>query len=50
MRVTLKAVNDQVARRDVKTVLAKDGHYFFFRDGEAHRTRHVSFAVENQAR
>jgi hypothetical protein len=38
MRVSLKAVNDEVARRVVKAGLARRGNYFFFRAGGADGT------------
>jgi hypothetical protein len=36
MRVTLKAVNDELARLGVKGELAKGAGYVFFRGGDAH--------------
>jgi len=35
MRITLKAVNDELARTGAKSELAKGAGYFFFRGGEA---------------
>jgi hypothetical protein len=34
-RITLKAVNEELARRGIQTVLAKGSGYFYFRTGEA---------------
>jgi hypothetical protein len=49
MRVSLKAVNDEVARRVVKPVLAKEWRLLLF-PRLASQTGLTAFLVENQAR
>lgn len=49
MRVSLKAVNDEVARRVVKPVLTKEWRLLLF-PRLASQTGLTAFLVENQAR